>query len=89
MGRDGMGGAYQCLQKKDWKFCESTQVPKRSSPFSILAFWSLHSLFWQPARPVEASSGCWLLACFVAQSENRQNPSRETRLNTRKSIDYN
>ena len=80
MGRDGMGGAYQCLQKKDWNLSVSTQLPRRSSPFSILTFWSLHSLFWQPARPVEASSVCRLLACFVAQAENGQNQSRETRL---------
>lgn len=48
--------AHQCLHMKAWIRSLSTQVPMRSSPFWILTLASLHSLFWQPARPVEANS---------------------------------
>jgi hypothetical protein len=47
---------YQCLQNQDWNLSVSTQLPNRSSPLAILIFCSLHSLFWQPARPVDACS---------------------------------
>jgi hypothetical protein len=41
----------------DWCSWMVTMTPMRSSPFWILTPASLHSLFWQPARPCLAISG--------------------------------